>query len=248
MQKGFEMEAGRRRLSRDVATRERTPSRFLPNSWISRCFRDFQTPADCTRFPLVFLLVSRWQRDASRWSLIVLEGKGGWSGRGRNHSAGMNYRDATSRNFCGSHSRKMQPAYLKLRSLVDGRMMRNKWKFFQGIYIDPRSGRLTFSCFFHWRPVKFVSSWKFRRLRVESTSEAMQLDSRTCFSVTRRDLSRLVCRYVADGVLLSSLRLRGGIVREELHSWKGELRSEDSCVNVGSGLNTFVEKSIRNGS
>lgn len=76
----------------------------------------------------------------------------------------------------------------------------------------------------------------------------MQLDSGTCFSATRRDLPRLVCRYVVDGVLLSSLRLRGGIVREELHSWKGELRSEDSCVNVGSGLNTFVEKSIRNGS
>lgn len=42
----------------------------------------------------------------------------------------MNYRDAASRNFCGSHSREMQSAYLKLRLLVDGRMMRNKWKFF----------------------------------------------------------------------------------------------------------------------
>lgn len=80
-------------------------------------------------------------------------------GRGPSRCGGMNYIERPlAEKFSGSHSREnsSQGCSFEVAPTDRRRMMENKWKFFQGIYIGP--ARLTFPSLSHPKARKFVSS------------------------------------------------------------------------------------------
>lgn len=188
---------GRRRLSRalwrrDARTRvspelgvSRSPR--PPQGWRIGGFRKISSEADprlSNVSPLLPVSFSRHKNERSRWSLIVSRAKEGVvlsRGRGRAQPLRRHelYRETLAEKFSGSHSREnsSRGCSFEVAPTDRRRMMENKWKFFQGIYIGP--ARLTFPSLFH--PArKFVSSWKLQPNRETTTLFRNDAIKRTC--------------------------------------------------------------------